>query len=194
MFTFAHFRRFEGGKRVSRATWPLFFIALQFVSFSIGLARTENPELPRFFKVNESLYRGAQPKAGGMARLASLGVRTVICLRQENEDTRIEAEEARKSGILFVSIPLPELSRPADDKVAQILKLINESKNGAVFVHCNHGRDRTGTIVACYRIEHDGWSSKQAKDEAHHFGLSRFEFGMSDFISDFAKKKSLKQS
>ena len=169
----------------------ILFVALQFASVSAGKAVAEDAELPKFYKVNESLYRGAQPKPGGVAKLASLGIRTIICLRAENEDTRAEAEEARKSGIKFLSVPLPELSRPSDEKVTQILGFINESSNAPVFIHCNHGRDRTGTIVACYRIAHDGWTSKQAKDEAHHFGLSRFEFGMSDFISDFAKKKSV---
>src|SRR5258708_29731456 len=83
----------------------ILFVALQFGSVAAGKAVAENAELPKFYKVNESLYRGAQPKPGGVAKLASLGIRTIICLRAENEVTRSEAEEARKSGIKFLSVP-----------------------------------------------------------------------------------------
>jgi len=107
-----------------------------------------------------------QPKPGGVAKLASLGIRTIICLRAENDDTRSEAEEARKKRHQVPFRSLPDY-RDRAMKSDQILGFTSESSNAPVFIHCNHGRDRTGTIVACYRIAHDGWTSKQAKDEAH---------------------------
>jgi protein tyrosine/serine phosphatase len=53
-------------------------------------------------------------------------------------------------------------------------------------VHCWRGKDRTGTIIACYRIQHDGWSSRQALKEAEQRGLSHAEFGMRSFILKFS--------
>jgi uncharacterized protein (TIGR01244 family) len=147
------------------------------------------PELPNFRKVNENLYRGAQPKPGGIARLAALGIKTIINLREANEMAGPEESEARAAGMRYFSVPMESLGRPTDEQINRILALINDTQNAPVFVHCNHGRDRTGTVIACYRISREGWTSKQAKEEARRYGLSRFEFGMSDYISDFARDR-----
>jgi protein tyrosine/serine phosphatase len=55
-----------------------------------------------------------------------------------------------------------------------------------VFIHCKHGCDRTGTIIACYRIEHDHWSSQAALAEARRYGMSKLARGMRRFIIRFA--------
>ena len=67
-----------------------------------------------------------------------------------------------------------------------VLALIDASP-GPVFIHCQHGCDRTGTIVACYRMKHDQWTFEKAIAEANHYGLSMFERGMKRFIQDFGK-------
>ena len=54
-----------------------------------------------------------------------------------------------------------------------------------VFVHCEHGADRTGTIVACYRIQKEGWAPERALAEARDFGLSPFLLGMKHTILGF---------
>ena len=43
--------------------------------------------------------------------------------------------------------------------------------NQKVFVHCYFGDDRTGTMVATYRIAMDQWTSDEAYNEmrAYHF-------------------------
>jgi protein tyrosine/serine phosphatase len=55
-----------------------------------------------------------------------------------------------------------------------------------VFIHCQHGCDRTGTIIACYRIKHEQWTRENAWQEAVRYGISRFERGMKSFVKDFA--------
>ncbi|QYM78746.1 hypothetical protein K0B96_15800 [Horticoccus luteus] len=54
-----------------------------------------------------------------------------------------------------------------------------------MFIHCQHGADRTGTIIACYRIRHDGWTADAALAEAKRYGMSEWEFGMKDFVRHF---------
>lgn len=51
------------------------------------------------------------------------------------------------------------------DEVADILWQINNIKNGAVLVHCYHGADRTGLIVASYRVIYQNWDLNEAKRE-----------------------------
>lgn len=142
-------------------------------------------ELPNFHQVNQQLYRGGQPKAGGLQKLKDLGVKTIVNLRGEDDHARAESEEARLLGLRYYSISLPEFSRPKNEEVQRALDIINASENQPTFIHCHHGRDRTGTIVACYRISHDGWTAEQAKDEARRYGLGWIEIGMKHYIDDY---------
>lgn len=143
------------------------------------------PELPNFHEVSRQLYRGAQPRAGGVHRLAALGIKTIINLRGDDEQTRGEEQAAAAAGLRYFSLPLPDLSRPPTERVEHIMALINAAENQPVFVHCNHGKDRTGVIAAIYRITHDGWTSEQAKAEAKRYGMSWVQVGMKDYISDY---------
>lgn len=165
-------------------------VAVILLAATLGASSREPKEevLPNFHQVNEQLYRGAQPLSGGMNELATLNIKTVINLRGENEGTREEEIEAKAAGLRYFSEPLPGLSRPKDEQVEKILAIINDSQNWPVFVHCYHGEDRTGTIIAVYRITNDGWTSEQAKKEAKKHGMSRFQFAMKDYIGDYYKR------
>lgn len=168
----------------------LLIIALLLLSgLSVVLGQdAQEKSLPRFYKVNDNLYRGAQPLSGGIERLKALGIKTIINLRSENEGTREEEADAKRAKLAYFNVPLPGLSAPSDDDVEKILALINDPKNQPVFVHCNHGKDRTGTIVAVYRISHDGWTSEEAKAEAKRFGMSWVQVRMKSYISDYYEK------
>ncbi len=148
-------------------------------------------ELPNFQKVTDRLYRGAQPQAGGLKKLAELGINTIINLRGEDEFGRAEQKEAEALGLRYYSIPMGGLSRPSDEEVERVLKLINAPENGKIFVHCKHGADRTGTVIACYRISQENYSAEQAQAEAKKYGMSWVQFGMKGYISDYYKKRQV---
>jgi len=139
-----------------------------------------------FGKVSERLYRGAQPNALGLKNLKKLGVKLIVNLRMPGDGWKEEAAEAMANGILYTNFPMSGASRPKDEEVRQILALF-ESFSGPIFVHCRRGCDRTGTIVACYRIQHDGWSGDLAMREAKHYGISRLEILLKRYVADFAK-------
>jgi len=139
-----------------------------------------------FGKVNDGLYRGAQPDSVGLASLKRLGIKTIINLRTPNDIWKAEAAEANTHGIIYTNVPMKGFGRPAPEQVAKALAII-ETLPAPVFVHCEHGCDRTGTIIACYRIRHDQWSSELALQEARKYGLSWLERAMRAFILDFAK-------
>jgi protein tyrosine/serine phosphatase len=146
----------------------------------------EKEALPNFHQVNQNLYRGAQPGSGGIKKLKELGVKTIINLRGADEGMQAEEQEARAAHLNYYNVPMDGLGRPSDEKVEKILSLINDAKNWPVFVHCNHGKDRTGTIIACYRISHDGWKLDEAMKEAKSYGMSWVQFKMKDYIKDYA--------
>src|SRR5215210_9151900 len=85
---------------------------------------------------------------------------------------------------------LPGLTRPSDKQIARVVEIIDAPENGPVFIHCKRGSDRTGTIIAVYRISHDKWTANQAMSEARNLGLSWVEFGMKDYISDYYRDRN----
>lgn len=142
--------------------------------------------ITNFGRVDERVYRGAQPDGIGMASLKQLGIKSIINLRMSNDVLNAELEQARNYSILYTNVPLAGFGRPTDEQIRQVLSLI-DTLPSPVFIHCQHGCDRTGTIIACYRIKHDGWSSDTALQEAKRYGLSFFERGMRGYVIDFAK-------
>ncbi|MGH7973467.1 MAG: fused DSP-PTPase phosphatase/NAD kinase-like protein [Limisphaerales bacterium] len=149
-----------------------------------GRGLPEQEGIVNFGRINETVYRGAQPDANGIKSLQKLGVKLIINLRRPGESWKHEAEEAQACGIQFTNVPLKGLGRPTEAQVKKILAII-ESAPGPVFVHCEHGCDRTGTIIACWRIQHDHWTSKNALLEARRYGMSRLERGMRRYVLDF---------
>jgi protein tyrosine/serine phosphatase len=147
-------------------------------------------ELPNFHKVNERLYRGAQPKKDGLKKLVALGVKTILNLRGEDQNTLAEQQEAKELGLTYYALPMGGLSRPTDKQVEQALAIINNPENGVVFIHCKHGADRTGVIIACYRMLQEKHTAEQAKEEAEKHGMSWVQIGMKRYISDYHKKLS----
>ena len=146
-------------------------------------------ELPNFDQVSDSVYRGAQPKKGGFRRLAKFGVKTVVNLRDDDAMAKREESEARASGLQYFNIPLKRAGRPADEQVERVLAILNNTTHQPVFVHCRLGADRTGTIIAVYRISHDGWTSERAKAEAIRHGMHFWETGMKDYIHDYYERR-----
>jgi len=151
-------------------------------------------ELPNFHKVSDTLYRGAQPLNGAAGKLAELGVKTIVNLRGEAELTLREQKEAETAGLRYFSVPMPGLSAPTDYEVARVMAIIDNPENQPVFIHCQRGSDRTGTIGAIYRISHDGWTAERALAEAKTYGMSWAEFGMKGYIFNYYKQQSRKRA
>ena len=167
-------------------------LALVLISQSCLAGPRGQPEqqgIGNFGRINDNLYRGAQPDAAGIQSLRRLGVKLILNLRMPKDVWPGEEAAARANGIAYTNLPMSGLGRPADDAIKNILSII-ESSGGPVFVHCEHGCDRTGTVIACYRIEHDKWSGGRALQEAALYGMSKLERGMKQYVSAFAKARS----
>jgi len=173
----------------STLTRVFFLLAMSICLCGAG-QRGQPPQegILNFGKINDNLYRGAQPDAAGMANLKKLGVKTIINLRQPGKSWVAEVEQARAQGLVFTNIPLSGLGRPKDQDVRLILAAI-KGLPSPVFIHCEHGCDRTGTIIACYRIQNEKWSNAAALAEAEYYGISKLERGMRKFILAFGIAK-----
>ena len=134
-----------------------FASAAEHHSWAVKIGR---PGLGNFHRVTANLYRGAQPTAEGLRAAEKMGVKTVIDLRVFHSD----ADEAAGTKLVLERISF-KTWHPEDDDVVRFLKVITARKNQPAFVHCQHGSDRTGTMIAIYRIAIQGWSKREAIDE-----------------------------
>jgi tyrosine-protein phosphatase SIW14 len=168
------------GKLYGRLLVGVLGVSLSAAGLQAG-AIPDVPGVPNFHQVDEHVYRGAQPHGQGFAGLAKLGIKTVIDLRGESSEERA----VQGAGMHYVRLPWSGFKAPADSQILAVLSLLNDSSEWPVFVHCKRGADRTGTAIACYRIEHDHWSNQQALTEAKAFGMSSMEVAMQRFILHF---------
>jgi protein tyrosine phosphatase (PTP) superfamily phosphohydrolase (DUF442 family) len=126
--------------------------------------RDDLPGLSNFARVSEVLYRGAQPTAEGFRTLKKMGIKTVINLRSSHSDRPLLAG----TGLQYVHIRALAW-HPEDEDIAQALRIIRDPAHQPVFVHCQHGADRTGVTIAAYRIVEQGWTTSMASAELPSF-------------------------
>jgi tyrosine-protein phosphatase SIW14 len=146
------------------------------------LPGADMPEVGNFHQVDDHLFRGAEPSAAGLETLAKLGIRTIVDLEPGKTRSRKEQNRAEALGMRYVNVPMSGLVTPSSDQIANALAALQTRSEGPVFVHCRRGKDRTGTVVACYRIAHDHWPNQKALSEARSLGMSSLERGMQRYI------------
>lgn len=133
------------------------------------------PALPNLYRVNASLYRSAQLSRAGFEFLESRPslapgdppIHTVVSLRAL-EDDRSLVDAASVLRLEHISF---KTWHAEDEDVVKFLRIATTPGLQPVLVHCRHGSDRTGTMVAVYRVVVEGWTKAQAKDEMIHGGF-----------------------
>jgi tyrosine-protein phosphatase SIW14 len=128
-----------------------------------------------FGKVNDNYYRGSQPDADGFAELKRLGIKTVIDLRKDSQTAA--PGQVRALGMQYFNIPMKASKAATPEQTEYFFKLVNDSANWPVYVHCKGGKHRTGALTAAYRIAHDGWTADQAFEEMKKYDFNSGFFG-----------------
>ncbi|MEP7342003.1 MAG: tyrosine-protein phosphatase [Acidobacteriota bacterium] len=142
-------------------------------------------DVENFGKVNERLYRGAQPKGRQYEQLAAAGVKTVLDLREDSKDgSQADAESA---GLRYINLPLRDKRYPQADAATRFLEIVNNSANWPIYMHCAGGRHRTGAMGAVYRMAVDGWDVEKAYQEMkqYDFYTSRGHECFKDYVYDY---------
>jgi tyrosine-protein phosphatase SIW14 len=119
--------------------------------------------LPNFHKVSEDLYRGAQPDRAGFEELEKMGVKTVVNLRSFHTDRWF----IRGLDLHYYHLWLKAWHPEAED-ISQFFKIYTLAKIKGelpIFIHCMSGKDRTGAMVALFRVRIMGWSKEDAIKE-----------------------------
>lgn len=118
------------------------------------------------YRISGELYRSDQPSPQGMQNLKNLGLKTIINLRSFHSDR----DEIADTGLAYEHIYM-KAWHPEEKEAVRFLKIVTDPKRAPVLVHCQHGADRTGTMIAVYRIAVQGWSKAEAIREMTQGGF-----------------------
>lgn len=120
--------------------------------------------VPNLHRISGRLYRSAQPTTSGFQALETLGIHTVLNLRQYHDD-----DDEAAGTQLVLKHRWVNTGDFGDTEMLDALQTIATARE-PVLVHCWHGADRTGTVIALYRMVCQGWNREQALDELQHGG------------------------
>jgi hypothetical protein len=138
-------------------------------------------------EVAPGLYRGGRPNAEGVAWLKSIGIKTVINLRHYHGDT--EKQQVEAAGLRYERIVLESSDAPRPEQIARFLTLVRDPTLRPLYVHCKHGVDRTGAMMAVYRMEEEGWSNAAAFAEMDFFDSHTIWRDLRNFVRAYRPQK-----
>jgi protein tyrosine/serine phosphatase len=129
-------------------------------------------------KLRGNLYRSGQPDADGFNRLRKMGVGLIIKLNETWEfSNEKETLAAFPIGVQAIEVtPWDADSNNWLPNKAIITKTLNDIQRALpttnVLIHCDQGRDRTGLLIASWRIIKDRWWLMNALLEMIKYGVS----------------------
>lgn len=140
-----------------------------------------------FGAVTPALYRGGQPTREGFERLARMGIAIIV------DTGRSKRDEALVKSLDMEYISLPWYCPfPKDTVFARFIEIVQQNPGKKIFVHCRLGADRTGMMIAAYRMEVQHWTAKKAMEEMHEFGYRGVHHllcpGLGRYESSFPKR------
>jgi len=95
----------------------------------------------------------------------------------------------RAAGMTYVEIPMTATAFgatvPSDHDLERFFDAVLDSTARPVYMHCVHGKDRTGAMAALYRIEVTGWSSEKALAEMDRMGFNGWYRNLRRFVRDY---------
>ena len=120
--------------------------------------------VPNLWRVEPDLYRSARPQSAGFRELEKLGVKAVL-------DVESPADEAAAKGtkLKLFHVPMNAFGL-RDESVLEAMKILSDPANRPIVIHCQHGADRTGAMMALYRVVVEGWSKDDAIREMNAGG------------------------
>ncbi len=173
----------------------------------INVLREADELLANFQVVSPAVVRGGQPDEEGLQILQRAGVKLVVSLRHHSknstappsnysffrrhtDDDEIDEEKdiAHRLGLRFLNISLDGINAPSFADIDRFVELFADNANLPMYVHCLHGRERTGFMLAAYRIKIQSWTVDEAYKEMLQQGFDPLRTVLSDTLFAYAKR------
>ncbi len=160
----------------------ILFFALALTIFSPQLrADTLETDLPKLRSVTDTIYRGGRPTENGIKILQQKGFKTIINLEDSASAVATEITNVAKTSLREILIPFASLRTPQDSNVKAVLDLLNDPGNYPIYIHCQHGEDRTGLLVGLYRVAH-GMAAADAYKQMLDLGFHQILFPLNHYF------------
>ncbi len=192
LYTEEHVRRlspFKVVKSLFKIThnWLSYFIALGWGSIEVIIfyirQKLFGNDIPNYHEVDgHFLLRGGQPSTAGLRELAQKGVKTIINLRASDFNRKV-ISEYHADQMRTVHIPFYPYN-PDDQIMVDFLRVMKDRNHMPAFVHCFHGADRTGAVIAIYRIILQNWDKDSAIAEMKVKGLHWWHRNLIEYIKN----------
>lgn len=139
------------------------------------MAKFDQVPIRNFSRASGTIFRGAEPSEDGLEFVRSLGIKSVIDLRKPGEGPDREQAQAHESQLYYFNIGTGYI-HVSDHVIAAFLAVVLNPQHQPVFVHCNDGIDRTGALIAIYRIAVEGWPLDWALTELESHNFRPWQF------------------
>lgn len=124
------------------------------------------------FRVDERIFRG--PDLGLESFYANRRFKTVINLQTGWFEALLSTEdeellECYIENINYYDFCLNQFFPPKNRQVAVALSILKREP-APIYIHCRHGHERTGFVIAAYRMQVCGWTFADAYKEWKDMG------------------------
>ncbi|MCS6775656.1 MAG: tyrosine-protein phosphatase [Chloroherpetonaceae bacterium] len=148
-------------------------------------------DLPNFHPVSPGIYRGAAPTEAGLRRLRAMGIRTIVDLRISPKQVQREKVLAEKLGFRWMNLPMGS-DPPTQKQVDTLIATLRQARTSPVFVHCQHGADRTGCMIGIWRVAEEGWTYAQAYREMRRYGFKPYYTRLASAVRQRARPSTIR--
>ena len=122
------------------------------------------------WRLEPDLYRSARPESAGFRELEKLGVKAVLDVESPADDVA-----AKGTKLKLYHVPMTAFGL-RDDRVLEAMRILSDPANRPIVIHCRLGADRTGAMMALYRVVVEGWSKADAIREMNEGGYHHSSF------------------
>lgn len=111
-----------------------------------------------------------------------MGIAVVVDTGRSKRDEAL----IKSLGMTYVSLPW-YCPFPKDRVFERFIEIVRQNPRKKIFVHCRFGDDRTGMMIAAYRMGAEGWTAKEAMQEMHEFGYGTIHHLMCPGLARYEK-------
>ncbi|KAM0277584.1 hypothetical protein ACHAQH_005703 [Verticillium albo-atrum] len=133
------------------------------------------------------VYRSSYPKGEDFDFVKNLGLRTIVTLGQKDEPDEVYGRFLAANSIRHHIIEMKGTKKQSIPihTMRHILRIVLDKQQYPLMIHCNHGKHRTGCVVAVMR-KLSGWEVSNVLDEYRTFAEPKVRDCDIGYITDFA--------